>query len=199
MKCFTMLAGATALAAAIPVTASAVTIIPGQCSSVADPAGCLYSGNMGNQSDADAAESQYNALRDPDINLTLLTNSDDGDFVDFGTISLSDSSQTSGTWSLPGYLVEFLGVKAGPEFILYQLTFPASSGSWSTAGLANGRGELRQLSHISFFGGTASAVPEPAAWMMLIGGFGLAGGTLRSRRARMWGATASNLQPSNPR
>lgn len=35
-------------------------------------------------------------------------------------------------------------------------------------------------------GVTAGAgVPEPAAWAMLIGGFGLAGGTLRRRRAQM--------------
>jgi PEP-CTERM motif len=34
-------------------------------------------------------------------------------------------------------------------------------------------------------GGNPIGVPEPAAWAMLIGGFGLAGGALRSRRTRI--------------
>lgn len=173
------LAASAGLAFAVP--ASAVTIVPAQCVSVTDAAGCFYNGNLGNQTDADAAESQYNALRDPDIELgNLITKSDASNFGDFGTIT--GGGGTSGTWSLPGYLISFLGVKAGNDFILYQLASPSSSGSWSTAGLVNRNGGQLGLSHLSFFG-SETAVPEPAQWALMIGGFGLVGAAMRRRRA----------------
>ncbi|RYF07394.1 MAG: PEP-CTERM sorting domain-containing protein, partial [Oxalobacteraceae bacterium] len=31
----------------------------------------------------------------------------------------------------------------------------------------------------------ATALPEPASWALMIGGFGMVGGTLRRRRARV--------------
>ncbi len=89
---------------------------------------------------------------------------------------------TAGTWSLPGYNVDYLAVKAGSNFILYKLAVPASSGTWSTAGLTNRHGNLLDLSHLSFFGSVAGAVPEPATWAMMIGGCGMVGGAMRRRR-----------------
>jgi hypothetical protein len=165
---------------ALATQAGAVTIIPGACVSVTDPAGCKYNGNLGNQGDADAAELQYNAIRSPIIDLgVLLTKSDAANFGSFGSITGGGTS--SGTWNLPGYTINFLGVKAGPDFILYQLASPASSGSWSTAGLTNPRGQMQDLSHLAFFG-SANVVPEPAAWALLLTGFGLAGSAMRRRR-----------------
>lgn len=162
--------------------AAAVTIVPAKCVSVTDSAGCYFEGNIGNNSDAADAESQYNTLRDPDITLgNILTKSDDPNFGDFG--SITGAGTDSGTWSLPGYLVTFIGVKAGNDFILYQLGTPASSGTWSTAGLVNKRGIPHALSHLAFFG-SETPVPEPATWAMMVGGFGLVGAAMRRRQTQ---------------
>ncbi len=177
-----MITKMTAITAALLSTfvaatpASAVAINSKKCVSVADAAGCLYEGNIGNTRDAAAAQKQYNAIRDPDIMLTFLGKSDAG----FGVASFSDASKTSGTWFAPGFLVSFIAVKAGPEFVLYKLSAPTSSGSWSTAGLVNGKDIKKELSHLTYFG-SRSAVPEPASWGMLLLGFGIVGSVLRRR------------------
>ncbi len=50
-------------------------------------------------------------------------------------------------------------------------------------GSAQGRrDESWQVGRVTVTGAAAGAVPEPAAWAMLITGFGLVGATLRSRR-----------------
>ncbi|MGL4542836.1 MAG: PEPxxWA-CTERM sorting domain-containing protein, partial [Polymorphobacter sp.] len=51
-----------------------------------------------------------------------------------------------------------------------------------TGGLRLGSAELGSFEQNSFAQANA-AVPEPASWAMLIGGFALVGGTLRRRRA----------------
>lgn len=44
-----------------------------------------------------------------------------------------------------------------------------------------------QADGLTSFSATArSAVPEPASWALMIGGFGLAGGMLRASRRRVW-------------
>ena len=174
-------AGAAAvsmLAFALP--AAAVTIVPAKCASVTAAAGCFFLGNIGNASDTADAQSQYNALRNPDIVLNFLGKSDGG----FGVTTLGNASESFGTWSTPGFLVDFIAVKAGTEFVLYQLAAPASSGSWSTAGLVNGKNTMRELSHLTFFG-AAGAVPEPATWGMMLLGFGIVGATVRRRQRRL--------------
>ncbi len=116
----------------------------------------------------------------------------------------------SGQWSSDEF-VSFLTVKAGNEFMLYQLSQPATSGAWSTAGLVNNHGIAHAVSHISLWSSPFIApapppiappppdrgslsdvgnnlvigVPEPATWMTLILGFGGIGATLRRRRARL--------------
>ncbi len=172
----------SASAVATPALAAAITIDASKCISVTDAAGCLFGGNLGNASDAADAQVLYNALRNPDITLTFLGKSDDT--IPFGTTLSSDASNTGGTWSTPGFLINFIGVKAGPEFILYQLATPAFSGDWSTAGLVNDKGKKKELSHLTFFG-SRSAVPEPATWGMMLLGFGIVGSTLRRRQTRL--------------
>lgn len=162
----------------IAAPAAAVTIVPANCVSVTAAAGCLFNGNLGNAGDALAAQNQYNALREPDISLSLLGKSDDG----FGTLGFGDSTNSFGSWSTPGYLVSFIGVKASNDFILYQLAVPASSGTWSTAGLVNKQGIQHALSHLAYFGGAVGAVPEPSTWAMMICGFGMAGSVLRRQK-----------------
>jgi hypothetical protein len=63
------------------------------------------------------------------------------------------------------------------------------------SGIAITAGNLNQLvinytsDGLGSYGGnlsfTPGAVPEPAAWALMIGGFGMVGGTLRRRRARV--------------
>ena len=174
------IAAISTLALAAP--AAAVTIVTSKCASVTAVAGCLFSGNMGNASDAADAEIKYNALRDPDIDLNLVGKSDGG----FGTLAFADATKNSGNWSTPGFLISFLAVKAGNEFVLYQLAAPASSGTWSTAGLVNKKGVKHELSHLSYFGARGpGAVPEPATWAMMLAGFGLVGVAMRRRRGTL--------------
>ena len=163
------------------VPAAASTVVTSACVSVSDTHGCLFNGNInGNTNLADqnsylVAQNAYNAARDPDISLSFITKSDDANFASFGSITGTPGS--SGTWSLSHFLVDYIAVKAGPNFVLYKLATPASSGSWSTIDIPHNN-NLRELSHLTFFG---SAIPEPAAWAMMLGGFALVGATARRR------------------
>lgn len=56
---------------------------------------------------------------------------------------------------------------------------PTSPMTPSYGGAAYGLNELRVFE----YGGSTPAVPEPTSWAMMICGFGLAGGVLRSRRS----------------
>ncbi|RSU53175.1 hypothetical protein BRX43_03910 [Sphingomonas sp. S-NIH.Pt15_0812] len=49
-----------------------------------------------------------------------------------------------------------------------------------TAARVEGLTDAQRVSIVNF---SASALPEPASWVMMILGFGLAGGMLRRRRA----------------
>jgi hypothetical protein len=164
---------------AFAAPASAVSIVEDKCVSVSDSAGCLYDGNIA-PSTVDETEADYNLYNDavvsaqPDIDLRYLGQSDEG----FGTVEFGDDSSSFGTWSTPGYLVDFIAVKAGDNFVLYKLATAASSGTWDTLNIPFRRNPM-ELSHIAFFGG----VPEPATWAMMIAGFGLVGASLRRRNS----------------
>jgi hypothetical protein len=159
-----------------------VEVIDRACVAASEPEGCTFLGNV-NLSHVSEIESVYNGLDparyDAPISLNYLANTEDSDFGALGG-SLTGAGGTSGTWSLPGYLVDFLAVKAGDHFTLYKLGSAASSGSWTTADMAFLHDDVPQeLSHIVFFG---AAVPEPESWAMLIAGFGLVGAVMRRRR-----------------
>ncbi|MHA6720351.1 PEPxxWA-CTERM sorting domain-containing protein [Sphingomonas sp. RS6] len=181
---------AAAIALAIPSAADASTIISSKCFSVASSAGCLFSGNINgndnvnNKSSYKNAERAYNSYNNyrwwagPDIELNYL--------FDTSTTAglITGANKSSGTWSTPGYLIDFIAVKAGNYFTLYKID-PASSGSWDTFDIPSNDCDPTKLSHIVFFGSQdagAGAVPEPAAWAMLIGGFGMTGAAMRRRR-----------------
>ncbi|GAA0739200.1 hypothetical protein GCM10009075_17810 [Sphingomonas trueperi] len=184
-----MLAGAAALIAAAPCAANASIIVPGKCSSVAASSGCLFLGNINgndnvfNPNSYKQAELVYNVYNNfvpsaqPNITLNYLfdTSSTSGLITGAGT--------SSGTWATPGYVIDYMAVKAGNYFSLYKVA-DLSSGSWSTMDIPHGK-NAKDLSHIAFFGSAAVAgVPEPATWGMMIAGVGMAGGALRRRRAR---------------
>lgn len=189
MKMKSILAGAGFLMAAAPCAANASIIVPFNCSSTASSSGCLFLGNINgndnvfNPNSYKQAELVYNVYNNfvpsarPNITLNYLfdTNSTSGLITGAGT--------SSGTWSTPGYVIDYMAVKAGNYFSLYKVA-DLSSGSWSTMDIPHGK-NAKDLSHIVFFGSEAVAgVPEPATWGMMIAGVGMAGGALRRRRAR---------------
>ena len=179
-----------ALAAAVCAvgagTASATTtVVNGSCAAITT--GCLFNGNITSQASGTngylAAQNAFNLYNDmhptagADITLTALFASNDPGFPG----SLTGGTGASGTWSLPGYLVDFIAVKASNQFVLYKIT-PASSGNWDTFSIPF-RQNPHALSHLVFFGTKdTGSVPEPASWAMMLGGFGMIGGALRSRR-----------------
>ena len=188
MKTIGLLAGAVILSA-IAAPAAASTVVTTNCVSVADPAGCLFDGNInGNTNPMNAnsylsAQNAYNAIRDPDIALIFLTDTDNAGFGSFG--SFTGAGTSSGTWSLPGYDVRYIAVKASPGFVLYEVS--GSSGNWDTLDIpylnSQGRGNPHNISHLVFFG--SLAVPEPSAWALMILGFGFAGAAMRRRRTQV--------------
>jgi hypothetical protein len=139
-----------AMSFAVPASA-AVSIVVGNCVSVTDSAGCLYDGNIAPNTVLET-EADYNLYNDtnvsaqPDIDLNYLGKDDSG----FGTVSFGDASLSFGTWSTPGYLVDFIAVKAGNNFVLYKLATAASTGNWDTLDIPFRRNP-RELSHIAFF------------------------------------------------
>ena len=171
---------ASILAAGVIVSApaqatSSVTIVDSSCSL---STGCLFTGNVAPNTIGDI-QSAYNALPGANITLNYLGSTDD---------SFAGNGLLNGNWSLAGFDVNYIAVKAGNQFMLYSLAQIGSSGSWSTAGLLNPNGNKHPqlgLSHLAFFGtpkAVTGAVPEPASWAMMLGGFGLVGAALRNRR-----------------
>lgn len=169
---------------------AATTVVDGACVSVTNINGCLMDGNINsNVSGGNSylnAQNAYNLYNDthpsanPDIALTVLASTDDTNFSSFG--SFTGAGSTFGTWNLPGYLVDFVAVKASPRFVLYQLNTPASSGSWNTSNIPFTTNP-HDISHLVFFGSEAvAAVPEPATWAFMIFGFGAVGGAMRRQR-----------------
>jgi hypothetical protein len=181
-KVLTAVCAAAAFAIATPAAAS--TVVSGSCDSVTDgdALGCLFSGNINENSDPTNvnsyknAEAAYNALKDPDITLNWITATDAPDFGDFGSIV---DNGTSGTFDLSGsgFVLEYFAVKYGNQFTLYEYLGTDGTGSWVT----NGKNDM---SHIAFFGSPGTAVPEPATWAMMLLGFGAAGTALRRSRRK---------------
>ncbi|WP_245824820.1 PEPxxWA-CTERM sorting domain-containing protein [Sphingomonas azotifigens] len=189
MKLKAILSAGTLLMATAPCVANASAIVLGKCTSVTSSSGCLFLGNItGNANPLNIngykfAQNYYNVYNNvvpsarPNITLNYLFDTD----TTSGLITGGKGS--SGTWSTPGYVIDYMAVKAGNYFSLYKIA-DLSSGTWSSADIPHGK-NAKDLSHIVFFGSAAVAgVPEPATWGMMIAGVGMAGGALRRRRNR---------------
>jgi hypothetical protein len=175
---------ATAFAA--PLSAS--TVVDGSCVSVASSAGCLFSGNISSNPNGGSngylsAQNAYNFYNNshpsanPDILLNIIASSDDAGFAGL----LTGSGTSAGTWTLGGYLVNYVAVKASNGFVLYELGAPSSTGSWNTNGIPHNN-NTHGLSHLVFFGSRVTSVPEPATWAMMLLGFGAVGFSARRQR-----------------
>ncbi len=164
--------------------AQASTVIATSCDPVTDgdSAGCRFSGNINANTNAanvnshKNAEAAYNVWAvgtgNPTITLNWITSTDAADFSNFGTFT--GAGQTSGTFSLPGWDIDYFAVKASNEFVLYEYI---GSNTWTT-------GNQHGVSHIAFFGTQAPAVPEPGTWAMMLLGFAGAGVAIRRSRRR---------------
>lgn len=97
---------------------------------------------------------------------------------DFGTLSTTSLSLTvNGTTQ--SLLSNFLGSSGNTHYFGVTDSSPFSSLTLS-GGVS---GDIYYLDSISFgAAGAAGAVPEPASWAMMIGGFGMVGGMMRRQK-----------------
>ena len=183
-------AGAAALTVALGATllpsaaSAAVTLAAGEegCN-VFSAQGCLFdwSGQGGGGGDFDdpalivaAYNAVHNATPAPEDlpALTFLGKSGEG-------------NSTSMTFTDLPFQVSFYAVKSAQQFILFGLSSPTDSFTATNTRITNKKGKLQGISHVTYFGTPSTppgAVPEPAAWALMIIGFGAAGASLRARR-----------------
>lgn len=96
-----------------------------------------------------------------------------GSLVD--TISLVSQPLDSGYFGNPN--ANFLGQNGGEKYAFFNFVV---TGGYDEVRLIQNNGGGFELDNVTV--GTVTAVPEPAAWAMLIAGFGLVGAVMRRRR-----------------
>ncbi|MCK1637355.1 hypothetical protein IVA95_07085 [Bradyrhizobium sp. 157] len=160
----TLVAVSIATAAAMLSTSSASAAIVLADTDCSLSSGCLFNGNVTDEAPSVLElETAYNTQHvEPPLPATIDLQ---GLFKTPGSLG-----GTSGTFTLPGGgLFDFIAIKAGNQFMLYQVS-PTNSVDWTTAGLVNNRGIPHEASHIVAFS-SVGAVPEASTWAMMILGF----------------------------
>lgn len=177
---------AIALASASPASAARVLCTSGPVIDLTTQS-CVYNPEVaGNDQDTLANVTQA-ILEATGVNVALTLY---GKHETAGLFSFSNGveGEYSTNWStINGTMINYVTVKSANEFKVYRLAgLGASSGTATSLDLlsVNGRNEP-EISHISFWTSAAAAVvPEPGAWALMILGFGVVGGALRSNRKR---------------
>ena len=117
------------------------------------------------------------------IDLTLYGKSDAANAA--ALFSFTGLGTKDGSWDVldDSVKIAFITVKASNRYSLFDVG-GVNSGDWTTLGLVNNGGKQPDVSHISFWTApTQNMVPEPAAWALMLAGFGLVGFAARRRRA----------------
>jgi hypothetical protein len=126
-----------------------------------------------------------------DVNLVLVGTDESFDGGDIpgmvGAFTLTmDGDKHSGTWSYSAGIIDYVSLKAGPQWALYEYDPGVSSGLWSTIGLLVGSGNQAQASHLSFWQKVEDDVqptPEPSTMLLLTTGLaGMLGYGWRQRQ-----------------
>lgn len=170
--------------------ASAINLVTDGC--ISQSGDGFYSNANGGDPEAKVEQAIFHATGNT-VELSLYgVKSDDDDAGDFFTFDPVDpATALSGTWSINDsqIFVKYMTVKAANSFALFEFAgVGANSGDFSTLGILNNGGQRPTVSHISFWNPTRvvpnnpDAVPEPATWALMLGGFGLVGSAMRRRK-----------------
>jgi hypothetical protein len=186
-------AGAAALTVALGATlapsaaSAAVSLAAGEegCN-VFSAQGCLFDwsgggGGGGDFDDPDLIVAAYNAAH----NATPAPE----DLPTLTFLGKSGEGGTSMTFTDLPFEVSFYVVKSSTQFILFGLDSPTDSFTATNTRITNKKGKAQGISHVTYFGAASTppvtppgGVPEPAAWALMIIGFGAAGASLRASR-----------------
>lgn len=97
----------------------------------------------------------------------------DGPTAEQWSVSLGDETHSTAVWKNPDH-----GFKPWSHVtFVYTATATSEVLSFLAVGTPSGRPPFSLLDGV-----TTAAMPEPAAWALMVGGLGLVGGALRSRR-----------------
>ena len=173
-------AAATASAAVVPTTVSATGafngnlavlndgVVPANFSSYNSPDKVFYNGTQ-----PPVFRFDFTGLATIDSLLINVDNNDDYQIRLFNGATLAQTVNIAANEGSVGFGVESFTRAFAPVQATYALV------SMSGGDNAYGLGEVQ------FNGTLANAVPEPASWAMIIGGFGLVGGAMRRRPSRL--------------
>ena len=180
-----MALGAAAVLAASPASAARTLCTSGPVIDLVSQPCVWSSGPPGNDNES-AVEAAIFEATGVNVDISLYGKSDDNPAL-FSFSSGPNGVQATNWSVLDNTLIKYVTVKGANEFKVYELAgLGAVSGLVNTLDLLtpNGRNQPN-ISHISFWTVGGGAVPEPAAWALMILGFGAVGATLRRRTATL--------------